>query len=193
MKNWPSQIFPLVFLTLLAGLSFWLQSSVDHDEPRSNSKQHHNPDAYAENFSVRRFDAAGQLKYRLTSPSLIHYADDESSELESPILTSYSPNAAPVTITGDHARMTAKGETVFLWDNVIITRSATPQQPEIVARTQDLTSQTEAEIAFTHRPVEITQGQSWLKGTGLRIDNKLSTLELQSQVTGLYIRPRATQ
>ena len=72
------------------------------------------------------------------------------------------------------------------------TRAATPERPEMLARSPDLTVQTEAGFAFTNSPVEITQGQSWITGVGAEIDNNKSTFVLQSQVKGQYIRPKAT-
>jgi lipopolysaccharide export system protein LptC len=66
-----------------------------------------------------------------------------------------------------------------------------PDRPEMVARMPDLTAEPDAGIAFTSSPVEITQGQSWVKGVGAHLDNNTSTLILQSQVRGLLIRPRA--
>jgi lipopolysaccharide export system protein LptC len=62
----------------------------------------------------------------------------------------------------------------------------------MLARSPDLTVQTEAGFAFTNSPVEITQGQSWITGVGAEIDNNKSTFVLQSQVKGQYIRPKAT-
>ena len=191
MKHWPSQLFPVVVLLVLAGLSFWLQSTVDRGETKNDGKFRHDPDAMAENFTVRRFDQSGQVKYRLTAPHLVHYPDDDTSELKSPVITSYRPDGGQVTVTGDRAKVTAKGETIFLWDNVSVTRAATPDRLAMVARMPDLTAQPEAGIAFTGSPVEIIQGQSWVKGVGIHIDNNTSTLVLQSQVRGQYIRSRA--
>ena len=191
MKHWPSQLFPVVVLLVLAGLSFWLQSTVDRGDTKNDGKFRHDPDAMAENFTVRRFDQGGQIKYRLTAPYLVHYPDDDTSEVKSPTLTSYRADGSQVVVTGDNAKVTAKGETIFLWDNVSVTRAATPDRLEMVARMPDLTAQPDAGIAFTGSPVEITQGQSWIKGTGIHIDNNNSTLVLQSQVRGQFIRPRA--
>ncbi|MGE5470197.1 MAG: LPS export ABC transporter periplasmic protein LptC [Bacteroidota bacterium] len=191
MKHWPSQLFPVILLALLAGLSFWLQKAVEHDDPKSDGKLRHDPDAYADNFVVRRFDTTGSLKYRLTAPNLVHFPDDDSSLLKSPVLITYRPDAPPVTVAGDNAKVSSKGETIFLWDNVSVTRAATPERPEMIARMPDLTAQPDAGYAFTNSPVEITQGQSWIKGIGAELDNNTSTFVLQSRVTGLYIRPRA--
>jgi lipopolysaccharide export system protein LptC len=192
MKHWPSQLFPVILLILLAGLSFWLQKAVDIGETKHDGKTRHDADAIAENFVIRRFDATGQVKYRLIGPYLIHYPDDDSSELKQPLLISYRPEAPPVEVAAKHARITSKGETVFLWEDVSLTRTATPERPAMVARMPDLTAQPDAGFAFTNSPVEITQGQSWIKGVGAHLDNNTSTLVLQSHVTGMYIRPRAT-
>jgi len=192
MKHWPSQLFPVVLLAVLAGLSFMLQRAVDHEEPKQDGKLRHDPDAIAENFVARRFDEGGQVKYRLSAPYLVHFPDDDSSELKSPVLVSYRPSAPPVEVTGKNARVTSKGETIYIWDEVRVTRMATPERPEMVARMPDLTAQPDAGTAFTNSPVEITQGQSWIKGVGANLDNNTSTLVLQSQVTGMYIRPRPT-
>lgn len=192
MKHWPSQLFPIIILSVLAGLTFWLQSAIDMGNDKHDGKFRHDPDGIAENYIVRRFDETGQVKYRLTGPYMVHYPDDDSSELKSPILISYRPDALPITVTSNFAKVTSKGEVAYLWDDVRVTRAATPEQQELVARMPDLTVQTEAGFAFTNSPVEITQGQSWVTGVGAQIDNNKSTFVLQSQVKGQYIRPRST-
>jgi lipopolysaccharide export system protein LptC len=192
MKHWQSQLFPIILLALLAGLSFWLQSAINVEEPRRDGKERHDPDAIVENFTVRRFAASGQVKYRLTAPYLEHFPDDDSSELRSPTLHNYRPDAPPVTFTARNARVSAGGETVFLWDDVRASRAATADRPELLARMPDLTVQPDLGTAFTNSPVEITMGQSWLKGVGAQLDNNAATFVLQSQVTGVYVRPGKT-
>ena len=124
MKHWPSQLFPVIVLAVLAGLSFWLQSTVDRGESKNDGKFRHDPDATAENFTVRRFGPNGQVKYRLIAPFMKHFADDDSSELDLPTLVAYRPDAPPVTISGRHARVTSKGDVVYLWENVVVNRAA---------------------------------------------------------------------
>lgn len=192
MKAWSSQLFVVVLLGLLAGLTFWLDKSISVEEAKSDSKLRHDPDAMADNFVIRRFDQTGVVKYRLISPHLKHYPDDDSSELKHPTLITYRPEGPPLRVIAQHAKITAKGATVFMWEDVSITRAATPERLEMVARMPDLTAQPDLGTAFTNSPVEITQGESWIKGVGAHIDDNTSTLVLQSQVTGLYIRPRPT-
>ena len=78
---------------------------------------------------MRQFDEEGRVKYRLTAPYLDHFPDDDSSELKKPILIHYRPDAAPVTVSGDNARVTSKGQVVFLWDDVKVVRAATRRPP----------------------------------------------------------------
>lgn len=193
MKNWPSHLFPVVLLAVLTALSFWLQKVVDRGDTQQEKIVRHDPDTVIENFSARRFDETGKVKYRLIAPHMMHFQDDDSSLLQSPTLVTYRPDAAPVTISGNNAKVTSKGEVVYLWDNVVVTREATPERPALTGTMPDLTVQPDAGTAFTNSPVEITQGQSWVKGVGMQIDNKASTFELQSQVTGLYFRTREPQ
>lgn len=191
MKQWPSQLFAIVLLGLLAALTFWLQSTVNADNPANTGKFRHDPDAMAENFVARRLDQNGIVRYRLSGPSMVHYPDDDSSELRDPVLVSYRPSAPDVTVTGRNARVTAKGETIYLWEEVSITRAATPNRPEMIARMPDLTAQPEVGTAFTNSPIDVVQGQSRLTGIGAHFDNNTSILTLQSQVRGTYVRPNA--
>lgn len=191
MRFGSNQLFVVVLLALLAGLSFWLQRAVTPVEIVRDGKLRHDPDAMAENFLVRQFDEKGRVKYRLTAPYMMHFPDDDSSELKSPTLIHYRPDAAPLTLSGKNARVTSKGQTVFLWDDVKAVRAATPARPEMVARMPDLTVQPDDGIAFTGSPVVITEDKSWVKGVGMHLDNKTSTFELQSQVTGLSYPRRA--
>lgn len=192
MKYWPSQFLPLLLLALVAALSFWLRQGAEGDERKEARVLQHEADAIGENVVARRFDEHGRLQYRLTAPHLVHFPDDDSSELRSPVLTSYRSDAPPITISGDHAKVTAKGEIVYLWDNVRAVRPAGDDRPQLVAVMPDLIAHPEEGFAFTQSPVEITQGASWVKGVGLHLDNNTATLVLQSQVRGEYIRPRAT-
>ncbi len=193
MKRWSGQLFPLILLTLLAAVSFWLERAVDLPDPRRDGKTRHDPDAIVENFMVRRLDIDGTLKYRLTAPLMQHFPDEDSSLVRSAQITYYRPDAPDMTLSGKNAFVTAKGEVVFLWDDVVATRVATPDRPGMVARMPDLTLEPDAGTGFSESQVEIAQGPSWAKGIGMTLDNNTSTLVLKSQVTGLYYPPKAQQ
>lgn len=183
--RWSGQLFPLVLLALLAGLSFWLQQAIDLPPPKRDGKLRHDPDTLVDNFVIRRLNSAGQLQYELKAPHMRHFADDDSSLIQEPDFTYLRPNAPNLGLRGKQAEVRDKGDTVLLHEDVVITRAASPGGAALEARTSVLTVKPEQGIAFTDAPVDITQGGSWLKGTGMHIDNNTSTVTLQSRVTGL--------
>lgn len=191
MKRYSGQFFPILLLGFLAGLSYWLERAVDLPDAKHDGKRHHNPDAIAENFNVRRFNIDGDLQYLLVSPKMFHFPDDDSSRLINAKLTYYRPGP-DMTIFGKEALVTAKGETVYLTEEVVATRAPTVDRPELVATMPDLTVYPDAGTAHTDSPVEITQGPTWIKGVGLSLDNNTSVINLHSQVTGLIFRNKTT-
>lgn len=191
MKNWSGQIFPITLLALIAGLSFWLQASLTPTESASPRGDDGTPDAYAENFQIRRHDDDGQLKYRLSAPHMKHFPHDDSSEIRNPELIAYRKNAPPVTVTAGQARVSAQGENIVLTETVRIVRAETPEKPALIAETSLLNVMPDTGQAHTDQPVHITQGASWISGIGAHIDNNASTFELKSQVRGQYLAPRA--
>ena len=193
MRLASNQIFPIVLLTLLAGLTFWLQDAIEQGNSPGNGKTRHDPDAIAENFEIRRYDSHGELKYRLQAPYMVHYPDDDSSELKEPRLLTQRRDGEPLALSARHARASQGGGTVFLWDEVVARRPGQAGQPETIARMPDLTVQPDLGLGFTDSPVRIEQGSSWLAGTGLRLDNNAATFTLLSNVRGSHIRQREPQ
>lgn len=188
-----SQIFPLILLGFLAALSFWLERVADIPEPRRDGKLRHDPDAIVENFMVRRFNTDGIVQSRLKAPHMLHYPDDDSSLVQKPFYTYYRPNLPDTTITGQQARVTEKGNHVYIWGNVIATRAASPTRSEMIARMPNITLRPDDGTGTTNSPVEITQAHSWMKGVGMDIDNDTSVFILRSQVTGLLYRTKPQQ
>lgn len=193
MKRFSSQLFPLTILTLLAGLTFWLQDAVDRESTPAPGKPRHIPDAIAENFSIRRFDTQGQLKYRLQAPYLRHFPDDDSSEIQAPQIFSYREQQTTLELSAEQAQVTSGGETVYLTGNVTATRPSHDASAPTVARMPDLLVNTEAGTAQTEHLVSITRGPSLLQGIGMQIDNNAATFTLLSQVRGNHLRQRESQ
>ena len=188
MSQRSSQLFPLILIGSLAALTFWLERVVDIPGSRRDGKMRHDPDAIVENFSVRQFNSEGLLQSRLQAPYMEHYPDDDSSLIQKPYYTYYRPNLPDTVITSKQARVTEKGDKVYLWGDVVATRAATAARAKMVARTPDLTIRPDDGTGFTDSPVEITQASSWMKGIGMDINNKTSVFVLRSQVTGMLLR-----
>lgn len=190
MKHSSGQLFSIALLSTIAGLTFMLQAALTPDAAKPDRHLTHDPDAMAENFEIRRLDDQGKLKYRLTAPYIVHFSDDDSSEVKTPRLIAYRQDAPPLTLTADQAKITTRGEMIYLNENVKILREATAQSPALLASTSLLTVEPDAGLAYTDKAIEITQGASWIKGIGARIDSNASTFELQSRVRGHHVASR---
>lgn len=191
MKHSSGQLFSIALLATIAGLTFMLQAALVPEAAKPDRRLTHDPDAIAENFEIRRLDEKGKLKYRLRAPYIVHFPDDDSSEVKMPRLIAYRQDAPPLTLTAERARITTRGEMVYLNENVKILREANPKSPALLASTSTLTVEPEAGLAYTDKAIEITQGASWIKGIGARIDSNASTFELHSRVRGHHVASRA--
>lgn len=61
MKLRSQTVFPIALLLLLVGLTFWLKRASEAEGLFSDSLLRHDPDYFAEDFTVRRFDKTGLL------------------------------------------------------------------------------------------------------------------------------------
>lgn len=191
LKRHSGQFFSIALLALIAALTYWLDVRLAPKEARPDWRKTHRPDTLVDDFEIRRLDAKGVLQYRLKAPHLVHYPDDDSTEVTAPLITLYRPTGAPLTLLGEYAHVSAKGETVFFPGKVDIDRAASPVNQALHARTTDLTVLPDAGLASTDQYVHMTLGASELNGTGVRIDNKAQTFELLAEVTGRYVAQKA--
>jgi lipopolysaccharide export system protein LptC len=190
VKAGATTFFPLFVLAILAGLSFWLRQATDVPLTADNGATRHDPDILVDNFIVHRMGPDGVLKYKLVAAHMEHYPDDDSNLIWLPHLTSYRPGAPDVFLSGKTALVTEKGARVVVRDDVVLNRPAFADRPEMTAYTPELTILPDDGRAFNQHPVLITQGESWIKGIGVEVDNNLGTVTLLSQVTGAYLKPR---
>ena len=97
-------------------------------------------------------------------------------------VSQYPSVAAPtITMTADDGHMSSKGEQVDLTGNVRIHRAATGKDAEMVVTAPQLSILPDEEKAYTRHPVLMTQGNSWIKGVGFRMDNRARTYLLEAQ------------
>ena len=103
MKTRITNLLPIVLMLFLAALTLWLRITME--EPGTNGKDphRHDPDAIIDKLTVTRLDERGVAQYRLTANRMLHFADDDTTELAAPRWSSWAkarrsplpPNAAP--------------------------------------------------------------------------------------------------
>jgi lipopolysaccharide export system protein LptC len=189
VKNIGATLFPLLLLGLLAALTFWLQRTTNFDDPLSRAKARHDPDSFIEHFTVQRFDMSGDLKNFLVADRLVHFPDDDSTEVMQPALTVYE-GAMPTRITARRAWLSHEGKEIHLMDGVQLTHQSDSGRPDTILETARMTAYPDEETAHSDDPVKITQGRSVVVGTGMDYNGKLSTSVLRGRTHGTFYRTR---
>jgi len=184
MKTRASTYFPVVLLLLLAGATWWLERVVELSEPQTPGNSRHDPDAVVDRFTVTRFGPEGKAASTLTATRMLHFPDDETTELDAPRAVQLPKDAPPVRIRADRGTVSKDGDEVHMYDNVLVTRDATADRPELRVTTTYLHLWPKDEVARTPEPVTIIEGDSRLAGVGMEVRAKSREFELHSRVKG---------
>ncbi|MBI4755614.1 MAG: LPS export ABC transporter periplasmic protein LptC [Betaproteobacteria bacterium] len=176
-----SGLFPLVILTLLAALTFWLEHATRPEAGGPDGKLRHDPDFIVDRFVARTLDPQGQLRHSLTARRMLHYPDNDTTDVTDPRLV-YFGQEQPMRLFANHAEVSGDGNKVTLLGNVTVVRDATANDPAVVLTTTAMTVLPDLEQASTDKPVRIVQGQTVVTGVGLELDNKARVLKLLADV-----------
>lgn len=185
MRSSGAAIFPLVLMGTLAAATFWLDRATRKDVTDNGAHLRHDPDFIAERFEVRRYDDDGRLQHTLVAEKMLHFPDDESTELVFPKLI-YHREGGTVA-TARKAWMDKEGDNVRLEGDVRIVHSGTNGPPTAIA-TEVLHMVPDDEVAHTEAPVTLSHGKSIIRGTGLNADNKSHLMVLKGPVQGIIYR-----
>lgn len=191
MNSRSHSLFPAIVLILLAGVSVWLDRITRQDETVKVDKSLHEPDFTADKLTLRRYDLSGKTQYILVADRMIHYGDDESTELIRPRLD-YLNRPEPVRMESDFATVSKDGETVVLTDNVLLKRAAQPDKPEATLRTERMTVWPDDERMRSDAPVTLTQGKTVIVAERMESDNIVGNIRLQGLVRGTLYRNTPT-
>ncbi len=184
MKQWSSAALPIGILLILTALTFWLRYATDFTQKPGDGHLRHDPDFIVDGATLRKIGQSGNLEYTLIADQIRHYPDDDTTSMDKPKLVYLHPTRPPVTISAVHGLMGPKGERVDLSEQVEVRRAGSSSNPPLLVETSELTVFTSDEKALTKSHVLITQGESWVQGVGMQVDNKLQTYLLESRVSG---------
>lgn len=181
MKIRAYSVFPLAVLLTLAALTFWLDRATRLGEPRRDGRLRHDPDFIAENFTLRQLDQHGRLKYALSAEKMLHYADDESTDVTEPRLT-YFETPPPFHLQAKRAHVSKDGKIIELRDDVLGRREAGVDTLPMTFASSELTVYPDDELARTAAAVTLTEGRTVITGVGMEADNLKRIFQLHDRV-----------
>jgi lipopolysaccharide export system protein LptC len=182
----PATLLPLVAMAALAGITYWLLQATrpPADESVTTAKTH-TPDYFAENFSVTELDETGATQYRLTAARLVHYEDDEVSDLVLPALRAFQPGKPVVTTTARRGTVNGDASVVDLYDDARILRAAGPQDPPMEADSSHFRVLVNDDVITSEKPVKLQRGLSLINASnGMKYNNVTRVIELYGNVRG---------
>ncbi|HVY06073.1 MAG TPA: LPS export ABC transporter periplasmic protein LptC [Burkholderiales bacterium] len=183
---------PLILLALLASMSFWLDHKVQPQARRPDGSTRHDPDFRIEGFSAVKMNPDGTRRYGLAAKTLVHYPDDNSTDLTLPRLVYFDYARAPVTVRSETAKSTQGGDDVYFYGDVQIIRSAFAANPELGIFTSYMHVIPDKDLAQTDKPVRMVEGTSTASSVGLEFNNATHEIKLLSEVKAIYAIPKRT-
>ena len=186
MKLSTTRLFPLLLMLALAALTFWLERTVREEEGAHPSLRRHDPDYVVDNLKHTRFSAQGAVESTLAAAKMLHYPDDDSTDLIAPRVVQTKPSEPRVTLTADRGALSQDGEEVFLYGNVLMVREGGPDRSETRMRTSFMHIVRAHSVIRTDREVEITEEDRVLSGRGMEYHNDSKQLFLREQVRGRF-------
>lgn len=175
----------LAILIIVAIFALWLQEDVKKAPDIDSQTSTRFPDYFMENFSITSMNEAGAPAYTLKAKKMLHYSDEDYSELENPQMI-FSDTNSHFTIHASSAKFQQSNNLIHLHDNVIIQRGASKNQSELSIYTDYLKIDTKTRIAETDQPARVKTDKAELNTRGLIFDNMQGILKLKSQVKGIY-------
>jgi lipopolysaccharide export system protein LptC len=190
MTRWLNRLIawsPVLLLGALAALTYWLNAQVQAPAPAFDGSRRHDPDLFIENFKAISLDATGNVRQALSARIARHFPDDDTTELEAPVITLSDPGKPKLSVTSNRASVTADQKHAYFIGKVKAVRDATAAD----ARDGPMTIESEflhvipkEDRIVTDKPVTITDSRGIINATGMEIDNKARTIKLQSHVSG---------
>jgi len=148
LKLSTTRLFPLLLMLSLAALSFWLERTVREEEGAHPSLRRHDPDYIVDVLNHTRFDEKGAVESTLAAAKMLHYPDDDTTDLVAPRVVQTKPGEPRVTVTADRGTLSQNGEEVFLYGNVLMVRERMADRPESMTREQWVASRLAYDLAF---------------------------------------------
>ena len=181
-----TSLVPLECDAPLAGYTCWLLQAVQPREKEAAPRPlTHTPDYFADDFSVSELDQSGATQYRLTATHMVHYEDDENSDLTNPAVRAFQPGKPIVTATGERGTVNADASIVNLYDNARILRAAGAGDPEMQADSEHFKVLVNDDVILTEKPVKLRRGQSVMTATsGMNYNNVTRVIQLFGNVRG---------
>ena len=185
MRFSATRLFPLALMLALALLTFYLERTVREDELPSAARRH-DPDYYVVDFTTTTYTNRGAVESVMSAQRMVHYPDDETTDLVEPRVLQSRPNEPRYTVRAERGQLSRDGDEIFLYGDVLLVRDASSERPEARMTTEFLHVLRDRSLVRTDRLVKIVEGGRSLSGRGMEYNNDTRELLLRHDVVARF-------
>jgi lipopolysaccharide export system protein LptC len=186
VKARANTFFSLAIAAGLAALTFWLEQAAQAPPAPHPPAGARVPDYIVDNVTATSLDKAGRLESKVSAQRMVRFGDEALTEVDAPRLVRFREDGPPYRVSAERGTLSSENDEVRLFGDVVLTRDASKERPELRVETTYLQVFPKTEVFRTPEPVLITEGKSRLSGVGLDYDNKAKRLELKARVSGTF-------
>jgi len=185
MRFSTTRLFPLGLMLALALLTFYLERTVREDEAPTAARRH-DPDYLVSKFTTTTYNADGAAETVMSAERMVHYPDDDTTELFAPRVVQAKPNQPRYSVRAERGQLSRDGDEIFLYGDVLLVRDASAEGPEARMTTEFLHVLRDRSLVRTDREVKIVEGGRLLSGRGMEYNNASRELFLRSNVVARF-------
>lgn len=156
-------------LGLLALLSWWAAERFGPPIEKGKKLEPGKVDYYSKGLRRTVMDEAGKPKELLVAEELVHYEDDNRSELTKPVMTLYTQEGPPWVIYAETATLPGDGEQIFLNGTVLVLRDANQDGRTMRIETSNARVQPDNNYAETDEDIRVISPPDYMTGTGAKL------------------------
>lgn len=174
-----------LFLTTL--FSVWLLWHFVIDFKLGAPSNPNYPDQFVKNLRIVAMDKNGHPQYQLFSPIAYHYEIKNRTDFTQPDVIYYQDGQPPWTGNAEHGEALDGDNKVTLWGDVFFHQPKGANNSETSVQTQLLYIYPETRMATTPDYISAIQPDATASGVGMTFDENKQTLDLLSNVHGMYL------
>ncbi|MFZ2394103.1 MAG: LPS export ABC transporter periplasmic protein LptC [Rhodoferax sp.] len=193
LRDWLDRLtlyFPVLLMGLLALATYWLVRSTPGLEPKPPAAAvKHLPDYFMHQFSVKTFDAHGQLKSEVMGRDARHFPDTDTLEIDQVHIRSFGVEGQLTTATARQAFANGDASEVQLIGQALVERKASlnkdgKEKAALTFRGEFLHAFMDTDRVKSHKPVELTRGADRFTADSMDYDNREGIMLLTGRVRG---------
>ncbi|MBV8464833.1 MAG: LPS export ABC transporter periplasmic protein LptC [Burkholderiales bacterium] len=183
-----ARAFPLLLLGLLTAVALVLDrmTQLPYFMP---SNSHGEPDLTVYNFTATGFDVNGAPMYHLVADRMKHFPDD-TADLDHPHMRRTEPGSEPLTVVGEAAHLSNRGNDIWFERNVTMRDEGSAQKAPVTVLTSKLAVDVPKGLIHSDAPTESDSKGIHMSTIGFDYNDKTGVLVMNSPGKLTYARAK---